>query len=344
MRTNLVTASEALKPTPEMTQLLVRSGDPKASIALAANHELAKALELPLREGVLYGDVISDIYQTVDFAQGSTIEFPLDFLAPGTEKNFVAYTVPNHGRIPERHIEGDVITVSTYEIAASIDWILKYSRDARWDVVGRALEVLRKQFIKKLNDDGFHTLLAAAVERNILVYDSAATAGVFTKRLITLMQQVMRRNAGGNSTSLNRGYLTDIFMSPEALQDVRDWVLTDIDDVTRREIFVSRDGQLNTIFGVNLHDLDEFGVGQEYQNYYLNELGGTLASGDQELVLGLDLSGGPGGGGTFMLPIREKLQIFEDDNLHRQRRAGFYGWQEQGFAVLDSRRVVLGSL
>jgi hypothetical protein len=44
------------------------------------------------------------------------------------------------------------------------------------------------------------------------------------------------------------------------------------------------------------------------------------------------------------MPVREQVQIFEDESLHRQKRAGFYGWAEQGFAVLDNRRVVLGSL
>jgi hypothetical protein len=44
------------------------------------------------------------------------------------------------------------------------------------------------------------------------------------------------------------------------------------------------------------------------------------------------------------MPVREQVQIFEDDTLHRQKRAGFYGWAEQGFAVLDNRRVLLGAL
>jgi len=43
-------------------------------------------------------------------------------------------------------------------------------------------------------------------------------------------------------------------------------------------------------------------------------------------------------------PVREDVQVYEDDNLHRQRRAGFYGWAEHGFAVLDNRRVIVGSL
>jgi hypothetical protein len=90
--------------------------------------------------------------------------------------------------------------VPTYDVGASIDWALKYSRDARWDVVGRAMQVLEAMFVRKANDDGWHTILAAGVGRNLVVYDDAATAGLFTKRLVALMKTVMRRNAGGNST------------------------------------------------------------------------------------------------------------------------------------------------
>lgn len=339
---NRIEAAKAKKfePTPEMTELLVASGSDKRDSALNASHELAKALEIPLRRGVLYGNILDRFFTPVNFRPGTTIDFPLDFLAPGTEKNFVAYTIPNHGRIPERHVEGDVITVSTYEIAASIDWLLKYARDARWDVATRGLQVLRSSFVKKLNDDGFHTILAAAVDRNIVVYDSLAAPGTFTKRLLSLLQQVMRRNQGGNSTSLNRGRLTDILMSPEALEDMRNWSIADIDEVTRREIFNAPEGTLSRIFGVNLWDLDEFGLGQQYQNFYLNDLGGALAPGDEELVIGLDLESND----SFFMPIREELQIFEDDSMHRQRRTGFYGWMEQGFMLADSRRTVIGSL
>jgi hypothetical protein len=44
------------------------------------------------------------------------------------------------------------------------------------------------------------------------------------------------------------------------------------------------------------------------------------------------------------MPIRQEVQIFEDETLHRQKRAGFYGWAELGFAVLDNRRVLVGAL
>ena len=108
----------------------------------------------------------------------------------------------------------------------------------------------------------------------------------------------------------------------------------------RADLGVAEDGAINRVFSVNLHDIDELGEGQEYQKFYSNELGGSLPSGDTELVVGVDLSRND----SFVMPVRQEVQIFEDDNLHRQKRAGWYGWAEQGFAVLDNRRVLLGSL
>jgi len=332
--------TERFQPSPELTDLLVRSGSTNREVALPANREFAKALELPLRKGLLSGDILDGIFEPVQLAPGAAPEFPLDFLSPGTERDFVAYTIPNHGYVPERHVESDYVMVPTYDVGSSIDYLLKYARDARWDVVGRAMEVLEGSFVKKMNDDGWHTLLAAGVDRNIVVFDSDAANNQFTKRLVSLLKTVMRRNGGGNSASNNRGVLTDLYVSPEAMEDIRSWGVDQVDEVTRREIYTAADGSLNRIFGVNLHDLDELGVGQEYQLFYSNVLSGTLPSGDSEVVVGLDLSKRD----SFIMPVREQVQIFEDETLHRQKRAGFYGWAEIGYAVLDNRRVVLGSL
>ena len=327
------------EPTQEMNQLLSRAGSLKREESLAATSELAKALELPLRQGVMSGNILGDIFEAINLQPGATAEFPLDFLAPGTEKEFVAFTIPNHGRIPERHVEGDYVMVPTYDVGASIDWLLKYARDSRWDVVGRAMEVLQGQFVKKMNDDGWHTLLSAGADRNILIYDGDASSGMFSKRLVSLLKVVMRRNGGGNSTSIHRGELTDLYISPEGHEDIRNWGVDEVDEFTRRDLIVHEGVLLVRIFQVNLHTLDELGEGQEYQNFYTSDLSGTMPSGKNEILVGLDLRNRD----SFVMPVRAPVQVFEDDTLHRQRRAGMYGWAEHGFAALDTRRGLLGA-
>ena len=333
--------SRMTRPDDHFIELIKRSGSVDKNEALVAQHELAVALETPLRKGVLVGDVLDGIFEKINMEPGTAAEFPLDLLAPGTENEHVAYTNPGHGRIPERAVEGDYVMVPTYSVASSIDYLLRYAREARWDVVGRAMQVLEAGFVKKMNDDGWHTLLAAGVDRNILVYDADAAQGQFTKRIVSLMKSVMRRNGGGNSGSLNRGRLTDIYLSPEALEDIRNWGIDQVDEVTRREIYQAGDdgAAITRVFGVNLHDMDEIGEGQEYQRFFTDQLLGGLASSDSELIVGLDLSAND----SFIMPIKQDIQIFEDDALHRHQRAGFYGWAEIGFAVLDNRRILLGS-
>jgi 3D (Asp-Asp-Asp) domain-containing protein len=202
------------------------------------------------------------------------------------------------------------------------------------------MQVLESSFTKKMNDDGWHTLLAASVDRNILVFDADAAAGQFTKRLVSLMKTVMRRNGGGNSVTAP-GRLTDLYLSPEAIEDIRNWGVDQLDEVSRREVYVAADNgpAITRVFGVNLVDIFELGDGQEYQNYFVNDLGGSLQGSDVELVVGLDRSSND----SFVMPVKSTVEVWEDETLHRHQRQGYYGWAELGFAVLDNRRVLAGS-
>lgn len=328
----------------KMTTLLRDTGSAEKEVALKAQKTLAYALQTPLRQGVLYGDNIAGIFATQVFDPNARIEYPIDFYRPDNATQFTAYVIPNQGKIPQRQIESDYITVPTYDIGAGIDWLLRYAREARWDIISRALEVLEVGFVKKLNDDGWHTIMAAGYDRNIIVNDSNAATGQFTKRLVSLMKLVLRRNAGGNASSINRGKLTHLFVSPESIEDMRNWGIDQLDEITRREIFLADDTDGTDIYGLKIVPLDELGVGQEYQTYW-NTIIATgasnngMASGDTEIVIGLDLSKQD----SFVMPIRDELQVFEDETLHRERRQGYYAWMSSGAAVLNNQRCLIGS-
>ena len=327
--------------TPEMKDMLraVASEDPV--VASRAGQEVAIAIQTPLRQGVMAGDITEGIFERVQFDYGIAVEFPLDFLAPGTEKDFVAYVMPNQGRNAQKDVEGDYVTVPTYGIMNSIDCSIHYARDARWDVVGRMRRVLEAGHVKKKNDDAFHLLIAAGADRNIVVYDSNANSGQFTKRVLSLGKTVMRRNGGGNSSSVNRGKLTDVYLSPELIEDMRNWGVDLVDEITRREIYTADDNSQTfmRIFGVNLHDIDELGESQEYQNYFTNELGGSLPTGDLELMIGLDLS--PGNNDSFLNPYRQDIVVKNDPLLEREQRFGFYSSENYGYCAADGRRAIL---
>jgi hypothetical protein len=329
----------------KLEDLLRQTGSTNKDEALVAQKAFAAALTGPLRQGLLIGDNIVDIFTREEFRPDARIEYPIDFYRPDNAGEFVAYVIPNQGKIPQRTIEGDILSVPTYDIGAGIDWLLRYAREARWNIVTRALQVLEAGFTQKLNNDGWHTILAAGFDRNIVVNDANAAAGQFTKRLVSLMKLVMRRNSGGNGSTLNRGRLTHLFVSPEAMEDMRNWDAAEVDEVTRRELYLADDNGAAEVFGVRIVALDELGEGQEYQQYYQTVIAAGasnngMAAGDVEIVVGLDLSQRD----AFVMPVREPLQVFEDETLHRERRQGYYAWMSAGFAVLNNARTLLGSL
>jgi hypothetical protein len=82
---NMSADNKPFQPTPELTDLLVKSGSQHRETSLSATAEFAKALEQPLRQGVLSGNVLDGIFEPIQLAASATPEFPLDFLAPGTK-------------------------------------------------------------------------------------------------------------------------------------------------------------------------------------------------------------------------------------------------------------------
>jgi len=222
-------------------------------------------------------------------------------------------------------------------------------KEARFNVVKRALQVYEAGFTRKLNSDGWRTILAAANDRGLVVQASGAAVltgnvntpclpspGEFTKELISRMITAMTRGAGGNG---NSGKLTDLYLSLEAMENIRCWDADKVDEFSRREIYVNNDISQAQIYGTMLHFMTEFGAGQEYQTFLTSIMGATLPDNTQQFCVGLDLSTRD----SFVMPVKEELVTFDDPVLNRQQRMGIYGWMRHGFAVLDTRRVLLGA-
>lgn len=319
-------------------ELVARTASNDRATAFQAQAEFATVLQGAIRSALLVGDN-RQVFNAVEFGPTEEIEYPVDAIAPGEEDELVAFTVPNQGRIPEKTFEADYVKIPTYRSANAIDWELRAVRNGGANVIQGFIRGMANGFVQKQNDDAWHTLLAAAADRNILVYDADATAGLFTKRLVSLLKTTVRRNGGGNAQSMVQFKLTDLFTSIECIEDMRSWGVDQVDEITRREIYVAADGSLNRIFSVNLHGMTEFGEGQKYQQYFTEQLGGSLAASDLELLIGLDLETVE----SLVMPVREQVTIFDDPTLHRQQRQGYYGWGEWGFACLDNRCVIAGS-
>ena len=328
--------------------LLRETANPNHDIAAAAMQKLAKAVELPLRKGFFIGDTVGNIYLREDIEQGTAPKYPLDFVGPSGERDFAAFLVSDEGAIPDRLVKGKEVTVDTFQLANAISWKLQYARDARWPMVERALKVFRDGFVMKVNDIGWRVIMSAIGNR-VDNEHATITGTAFTLGLLSDMQLKMKRGI-----EFARNELTDMYVSSEVQKDIRDFATsTSIDFLTRREIFqaVPRpDGNggeviIPTIYGVSIHELKQLGIGKDYNTDFDTFKGAQFTnfdSGADEVVVGLDLT--PEGRQQFVMPVRRDLEMFEDPTLHRQQKAGVYGWMDLAFAILDDRRVMAGWL
>ena len=142
--------------------------------------------------------------------------------------------------------------------------------------------------------------------------------------------------------------------------DIREWTDTDIDPVTRREIFQA--AGMGSIWNVTLHEVQHLGAtgmyningdgseygkfiakGNVYNAYTLDHPNVTAADGTvstlgETQILGFDLSTND----SLVMPIRKEYEAYDDPTLLRSQKQGFFGWSEVGFACLDSRMLGMG--
>jgi hypothetical protein len=183
--------------------------------------------------------------------------------------------------------------------------------------------------------------------------DPASTgAGYFSKELINKMMVGFKR--------IGRT-LTDLYLSPEDAADIREWTDTDIDPITRREIFQA--SGMGSVWNIQLHEVQHLGAtglyninsnDSAYGKFFLNGSGdynsytpdhanktsanGTIDTLGETQVLAFDLSVND----SLVMPVRKEYEAYDDPTLLRVQKQGFFGWAELGFACLDSRMLGLG--
>ena len=305
-------------------------------------------------------DRIDSFFETIPIKESELPEFPLDLVvnhATINENHSFVYRVANGREYVETRIGGDYLEVNLYDVASSVSW--RYGNclvedkneengikeisiaEAKYEnkKILNPFKILEDGYVRKIIDDQFSVLVSAGFDRNMVVIDSDNNG--IKPRINSLMKTVMRRNGGGNSTSVRRGKMTDLLV-PEEL--VRDYQLTDTeekDETLRRQIYIDSNGYLGRYYGVNIHPRKELNLDGEFAIKYLpfwTNSEWTFPKGKTHLVIGLDLSKN-----SFVMPVRD--YIIEKDNrveTKMRKEIGYIMMAKQGIACLDNKTVLLG--
>jgi len=335
--------------------------DPESHEGKKARIELAAAIKVPILQEVKFQSAVRELYAVEVLEPGAQAVYPVadDFELP-------VWVLPGLGYAAQNFIEGvgEDVYVPTFKINTAADWKLTYARESRVDIAARAARKAAQAIAEYEEESGWTVLVAAGTTnfaatgllpaRNASIYEvdaAAQGAGYLSKELINKMMVGFQR--------LGRS-LTDLWVSPEDAADIREWTETDIDPVTRREIFQS--AGMGSIWNVQLHVLphlgqpgkfnindstSDYGLFKDttgsYNDYTLDNANivssaGVVSTAGETQVWAFDMNAND----SLVMPVKEELEIWDDPTLHRRQKQGFYGWEEVGFACLDSRSIGMG--
>lgn len=266
--------------------------------ATAENEEMRKSfaasLAVPILRAVEPVSSVRDIFLVDNLPAGALAEYPIDM-----DNIETAVVMPRLGAIPQNLVVGDSLIVPTFEVANSVEWKLAFVRDARYNIVERALEKLAESFVRAEEKAGWDTIRGAIDSSNTIANGGATT---LTRALFNKMITDMRA-VGACEPNV-------IYVSPRRASQIRDWGADQLDDTTRRELFKA--GGMGSIYGVQIKEHRDL-LDTDIFMFDTTKLG--------------------------VMPVRTSMTTYDKPDAINRLRAGVLAWEEIGFTVIDKRAM-----
>ena len=345
-----------LKNTPEQVELIKAMASREGSVAKEAQEAFAAFIGPVVNKVLMEAATSSAVYTDLAYDEDDSPSIPLD-LFQGEGEGLVSVWSQNvAGGLPTSTVEGlSELKVSTYRLDSAVSFLKRYARRGRLDVASKAIERMTNEVLVKQERNAWAVVLKALADSGNTVAQGGSTESFTLAKLNTLVKNVKRLNKSYANGTTNSSYgLTDIFVSPETMSDIRAFAYnpvggfassgttatstTDLPAGVREEIY--RGGGSQEIYGISIHELVELGSNQKYNKLFNEFYGGTFADGD-DVIVGLDLTKD-----AFVRPIARNADsgstftaMPDDQFVARSEKIGFYGSLEEGRVCIDSRAV-----
>ncbi len=363
-----------LKNTPEQIELVKAMGSKNVSEAREAQEAFAAFLGPVIQQVIQQAATAGAIYQDASFDEDDSASFPLDLYYDQPAGYVSTWSQSIAGGLP---VSQDIsatqeLKIATYTIDSAVSVNRKYARKGRLDVVSKAVERMAQEVLVKQDRNAWAVVLKALGEgsTNSLAHiiaqpDSPADGTGFRvadlNAMMTRMRRVNASFAGGTPEAAFAEGLTDLFVSPEIVEDIRAFAYQPMNtrgvpdstestavalpDSVRSEIY--NNAGASEIYGVNITEILELGTSKKY-NILFDQFdssvfgSGSRTSSNTEIVVGVDASKG-----AFIRAIAQNADsgssfnaIPDDQYSARQDKVGFYGSLEEGRVCVDARAIV----
>lgn len=369
-----------LKNTPEQVELIKAMGSKNATVAREATEAVAAFLGPVIREVLMTAGTVSKIYKDIAFDEDSDPSIPLDLFYNEFQGYVTVWAQNMAGGMPTSQVEGvKELKFGTYRLDSAVSFNKKYARKSRLDVISKAIERMVNEVLIKQERNGWAVVLKALAEastRNIAAGTLTHVLGGNStfllddlNKLITRIKRINESYSGNTAVQPFSNGITDLYISPEIKQAIRAFAYNPINtaqttattaigglrdqylsDNLRDEIW--RSAGMQSIYGINLIELIEFGVGQKY-NVLFNEFASGVTAMTaapvswttaKQICVGIDNTRG-----VFLRPVARQAEsggtfsVLPDGSFDaygtRVEKVGFYGFLEEGRVCVDSRAV-----
>ena len=359
-----------LKNTPEQVELIKAMGSKNRATAREAQEAFAAFLGPVVRQVLNQAGTAGAVYTDVPFDEDDSPSYPLDLYYNEGDNYVQTWSQSVAGGLPTSAVDGMAeLKISTYRLDSAVSFLAKYARRARLDVISKGVERMSQEVLVKQERNAWAVILKALAEArtNSLTHVvTGTTANEFQlhdlNKLMTRIRRINESFADGTPDPAYSQGVTDLYVSPEIMQDIRSFAYQPMNtrtvgtgndialpDNVRSDIYNAAGTQ--EIYGINIVELNEFGVNKKYNTLFDTfatsaaidgPAGSDFATGTDEILVGIDNSKG-----AFVRPIAQNadsgstFNASPDDQYHaRAEKIGFYGALEEGRACIDARAVV----
>jgi hypothetical protein len=382
-----------LKRTEEQVELVKAMASKNRDVAYQAQVALAEFIGPVLAEVIAQAPTLSNLFTKFSFNEDDNASIPLDLYYDITDEDYltvwsqnVAGGLPSNAATPVQ----SEMKFTTYRLDSAIDFDKRYAARSRLDVVSKTFTRLAQEILLK-QDRNSAALVFGALAGNGKTDNVASTRGKGHviganqsgrlilddfNRLMTRAKRINQSWAGGTPVGEGNRGVTDLIVSPEVVQSLREMAYnpigtrdadgTPVTSSTDHKGVVATDSMRDAVYagagipefyGVSIMEIQEMGKGQRYNKIFAGfspdvEAPGSgpsankvvsFADASHEIVLGLDRSR------DVMLhavatdsETGSEFSLAADDQYSiRQNKIGYYGSVEEGRMILDNR-VLMG--
>lgn len=358
-----------IEKNPEQTALAQALGSKDNSISIPAQEAFAAQVGPIVQEVINQASTAQMIYRDMEYNEDDSPSILLDQFYDQAAGYIPVWTQNIAGGMPSATIEGvNEMKIATYRLDAAMSVAKKFLRRARLAVLSKGIERLSQEVLVKIERNSWAVILKALGEASTAGLKhtiTTATQDVFIPNdLNKLFTRIIRLNESfANGTPdpglAGRG-ITDLFISPEVMEQIRGFAYNPINNVgsqstgpvtlpnsARENIWASAGAK--ELWGVVFHQLNELGVNKKYTQLFSNYATASIAHGsstfdpaDDEILIGFDLSKD-----AFIRNVAvnadsgSQFVAESDDQFYAKRmdKMGVFGSVEEGRTCIDARKV-----